>query len=195
MTNNNKNINKHNPNSLLNEEIISNNIRNQHESQSMNNVQLMTKRNLVNNTENDIQTDDLKEKWELILSKLELPSTKMLLSQQAELASIDANEVLIALSPNWENMIKSRKIIIENAIKEIFGDHVKLNFFSKKIDVPNSDKSKVKVINHQNETDTRQSKDLLNSNSRPETPKKGTDDNSSLNLANFFNGEIVDLEE
>ena len=74
-------------------------------------------------------------------------------------------------------------------------DHVKLNFFSKKIDVPNSDKSKVKVINHQNETDTRQSKDLLNSNSRPETPKKGTDDNSSLNLANFFNGEIVDLEE
>ena len=195
MTNNNKNINKHNPNSLLNEEIISNNIRNQHESQSMNNVQLMTKRNLVNNTENDIQTDDLKEKWELILSKLELPSTKMLLSQQAELASIDANEVLIALSPNWENMIKSRKIIIENAIKEIFGDHVKLNFSSKKIDVPNSDKSKVKVINNQNETETRQSKDLLNSNSRPETPKKGTDDNSSSNLANFFNGEIVDLEE
>ena len=161
----------------------------------MNNVQLMTKRNLVNNTENDIQTDDLKEKWELILSKLELPSTKMLLSQQAELASIDANEVLIALSPNWENMIKSRKIIIENAIKEIFGDHVKLNFSSKKIDVPNSDKSKVKVINNQNETETRQSKDLLNSNSRPETPKKGTDDNSSSNLANFFNGEIVDLEE
>ena len=155
----------------------------------------MTKRNLVNNTENDIRTDDLKEKWELILSKLELPSTKMLLSQQAELASIDANEVLIALSPNWENMIKSRKIIIEKAIKEIFGDHVKLNFSSKKIDVPNSNQSKVKDINNQNETETRQSKDLLNSNYRPETPKKETDDNSSSNLANFFNGEIVDLEE
>ena len=59
--------------------------------------------------EQDINTnspnDDLKEKWELILSKLELPSTKMLLSQQAKLANIDSHEVLIALSPKVLDLI------------------------------------------------------------------------------------------
>ena len=43
---------------------------------------------------------NLKEKWSLILSKLELPSTRMLLSQQAELLNIGKNSVDIGLSPN-----------------------------------------------------------------------------------------------
>ena len=50
-------------------------------------------------------SNDLKDKWELILSKLELPSTRMLLSQQAELESFDSEKITIALSPNWESMI------------------------------------------------------------------------------------------
>ena len=81
-----------------------------------------------------------------MLSKLELPSTRMLLSQQAELSSINSNEVVIALSPNWENMIKSRKVIIENAVKKVFGDEVKLNFSSKKINISNSEKSQHQVL-------------------------------------------------
>ena len=52
----------------------------------------------------------------------------MLLSQQAELESINSNEVEISLSPNWENMIKSRKGIIENTLKTIFGDQIRLIF-------------------------------------------------------------------
>ena len=55
----------------------------------------------------------------------------MLLSQQAELVSIDSSEIEIALSPNWENMIKSRKVIIENAVKKIFGEQIKLKFSRK----------------------------------------------------------------
>ena len=61
---------------------------------------------------------NLKDKWELILSKVELPSTRMLLSQQAELESFDSEKITIALSPNWESMIKSRKVIIENTVKK-----------------------------------------------------------------------------
>jgi len=52
----------------------------------------------------------------------------MLLSQQAELESFDSEKITIALSPNWENMIKSRKVIIENTEKKIFGDRIILNF-------------------------------------------------------------------
>ena len=64
----------------------------------------------------------LKEKWELILSKVELPSVQIFLSQQAELASFNSNKVVIALSSNWFRMIEMRRLIIENAVKKIFGE-------------------------------------------------------------------------
>ena len=54
----------------------------------------------------------------------------MLLSQEAELESFDSERITIALSPNWENMIKSRKVLIENTVKKIFGDQIILNFSS-----------------------------------------------------------------
>ena len=71
----------------------------------------------------------LKEKWELILSKVELPSVKMFLSQQAELASFNSNKVEIALSSNWYKMIEFKRLEIENAVKKIFGEQtiVELN--------------------------------------------------------------------
>ena len=119
----------------------------------------------------------------------------MLLSQQAELASIDSNEILIALSPNWENMIKSRKVIIENAIKKVFGDKVKLNFSSKKININNTSKLQERVIKKSNENKERQNTDFQNSPSPTKKPQPESYDNSSKNLANFFNGEIIDLDE
>ena len=84
-------------------------------------------------SQNDPGSNNLKNKWELILSKLELPSTRMLLSQQAELESCDFEKITIALSPNWENMIKSRKVIIENTVKKIFGEQIILNFSTKQL--------------------------------------------------------------
>ena len=81
-------------------------------------------KNISDNIQNNPESNHLKDKWELILSKVELPSTRMLLSQQAELESFDSEKITIALSPNWENMIKSRKVIIENTVKKIFGDGI-----------------------------------------------------------------------
>jgi len=72
--------------------------------------------NISDNNQNNPGSNNLKDKWELILSKVELPSTRMLLSQQAELESFESEKITIALSPNWENMIKSRKDIIENTV-------------------------------------------------------------------------------
>ena len=181
---------------LINNQIISEDTKN--ESEAFNNKELIVNQDIHQNSKNDNQTDYLKEKWELILSKLELPSTKMLLSQQAELASIDSNEVLIALSPNWENMIKSRKVIIENAIKTVFGDKVKLNFSTKRINITNTAKSQEQVIKKLNDNKARESIDFQNSPPPSNKPQKESYDNnekSSKNLANFFNGEIIDLDE
>ena len=180
---------------LINKQVISEDNKNQNESGDFNKKELINNQDINQNSKNDNQTDYLKEKWELILSKLELPSTKMLLSQQAELASIDSNEVLIALSPNWENMIKSRKVIIENAIKKVFGDKVKLNFSSKEININNTTKSKEQVIKKLNENQERQSTNFQNPLPSSNKPQTESYDNSSKNLANFFNGEIIDLDE
>ena len=192
-----ENINKTiiNKKKLINKQVISEDNKNHNESEDFNKKELINNEDINQNSKNDNQTDYLKEKWELILSKLELPSTKMLLSQQAELASIDSNEVLIALSPNWENMIKSRKVIIENAIKKVFGDKVKLNFSSKKINSTKPAKLQEKEIKKLNDNKEKQSTGFQNSPSPTNKPKTEFYDNSSKNLANFFNGEIIDLDE
>ena len=70
----------------------------------------------------------LKEKWELILSNVELPSVKILLSQQAELASFNSNKLEIAFSSNWFKMIEMRRLIIENSVKKIFGEQAIVEF-------------------------------------------------------------------
>ncbi len=180
---------------LINKQVISEDNKTHNESENFNKKELINNQDINQNSKNDNQTDYLKEKWELILSKLELPSTKMLLSQQAELANIDSNEVLIALSPNWENMIKSRKVIIENAIKKVFGDKVKLNFSSKKINSTKPAKLQEKEIKKLNDNKEKQSTSFQNSPSPTNKPKTEFNDNSSKNLANFFNGEIIDLDE
>ena len=167
----------------------------------------------VNNDESSIK---LREQWSLILSKLELPSTRMLLSQQAKLLSIEKNIIEIALSPNWENMIKSRKIVIENAAKKIYGETINIKFVSENKlfeDNKNSnDKSTEKLKSEKNIADNKgaseleskkiiqenkvfTNKDDLRENRYVNVENPSPDKNSSQNLAKFFNGEIVDINE
>ena len=137
---------------------------------------------------------NLKDKWELILSKVELPSTRMLLSQQAELESFDSEKITIALSPNWENMIKSRKVIIENTIKKLFGDQIILNFSTNQLNKSNPKKTPEITQNEVNNFRPIK-KTEPKTNSSTKIPNEETYDDSSKNLANFFNGEIIDLDE
>ena len=144
----------------------------------------------------DIKIDNkeilLKEKWEQILAKIELPSTRMLLSQQAELLSFNSSSIEIALSPNWENMIKTRKVVIENAIKKIYGDQVKLKFSSKELGNKESKNKQEKI----NDNNSQSIKNKPQNNNLPnELPYEESYKESSKNLANFFNGEIIDLDE
>ena len=149
--------------------------------------------NISDNNQNN-PGSNLKDKWELILSKVELPSTRMLLSQQAELESFDSEKITIALSPNWENMIKSRKVIIENTVKKIFGDQIILNFSTKQLNKSNPTNTPEITQNEVN--NFRPIKKIEpKTNSSTKISNEETYDDSSKNLANFFNGEIIDLDE
>ncbi len=149
---------------------------------------------ISDNNQKNSGSNNLKDKWELILSKVELPSTRMLLSQQAELESFDSEKITIALSPNWENMIKSRKIIIENTVKKIFGDQIILNFSTK-----NLNKSNPTITPEMTQNEVNNFRPLKKiepkTNSSPKISNEENYDDSSKNLANFFNGEIIDLDE
>ncbi len=150
--------------------------------------------NISDNNQNNPGSNNLKEKWELILSKLELPSTRMLLSQQAELESFDLKKITIALSPNWENMIKSRKVIIENTVKKIFGEGIILTFSTKQLHKSNPTNSPEITQNEVN--NFRPIKKIEpKTNWSTKISKEESYDDSSKNLANFFNGEIIDLDE
>ena len=150
--------------------------------------------NISDNNQNNHGSNNLKDKWELILSKLELPSTRMLLSQQAELESFDSQNITIALSPNWENMIKSRKLLIENTVKKIFGEQITLKFSIKQLTnskpskTPEKNKNEVNSLNQTKKTESK-------TNFSTKISNEEIHDDSSKNLANFFNGEIIDLNE
>ncbi len=157
--------------------------------------EVLEKESIENISENNQNNpgSNLKDKWELILSKVELPSTRMLLSQQAELESFDSEKITIALSPNWENMIKSRKVIIENTVKKIFGDQIILNFSTKQLNKSNPTKTPELTQNEVN--NFRPIKKIEpKTNSSTKISKEETYDDSPKNLANFFNGEIIDLD-
>ncbi len=158
--------------------------------------EVLEKKSIENISENNQNNpgSNLKDKWKLILSKVELPSTRMLLSQQAELESFDSEKITIALSPNWESMIKSRKVIIENTVKKIFGDGIILNFSTKQLNKSNPTNTPEITQNEINNFRPIKKIEPKTNSSTKISNEKNYDD-SSKNLANFFNGEIVDLDE
>ncbi len=63
----------------------------------------------------------LAELWQQILSGLELPSTRMLLSQQAMLVRLDSQRAVVRVSSNWMPMVQSRLSLLETAIGKALG--------------------------------------------------------------------------
>ena len=192
---NKENISDEIPKTSIQEEITNKELI-EKKDEKLEKFEVLEKESIENISENNQNNpgSNLKDKWELILSKVELPSTRMLLSQQAELESFDSEKITIALSPNWESMIKSRKVIIENTVKKIFGDGIILNFSTKQLNKSNPTNTPEIT---QNEVNNFQpiKKIEPKTNSSTKISNEETYDDSSKNLANFFNGEIIDLDE
>ena len=69
---------------------------------------------------------NLPELWQQILGSLELPSTRMLLSQQAQLVRLDANRAVVQVAGNWMGMVQSRASLLEQAVATALGGHRQL---------------------------------------------------------------------
>ena len=64
---------------------------------------------------------DLNSLWLQILASLELPSTRMLLTQQGELVRLDNQRAVVRVAPNWAGMVQSRLPLLEQAAAKVLG--------------------------------------------------------------------------
>ncbi len=65
--------------------------------------------------------EDLAELWQQILAGLELPSTRMLLSQQAQLLRLDERRAVVRVAGTWMAMVQSRLPLLEKAVASALG--------------------------------------------------------------------------
>lgn len=63
----------------------------------------------------------LPELWQQILAGLELPSTRMLLSQQAQLVRLDGQRAVVRVAATWMAMVQSRLSLLEAAFSRALG--------------------------------------------------------------------------
>ena len=139
--------------------------------------------------------------WKKVIAMLELPSTKMLLSQQAKLINLNSDSAEIAISEKWINMIQSRKNLIEDAFYKARGSSTKVLLIQQKDNLsnPKKDEKTNQQIEQKNELII--DKPLNKNHFKEEKviePKIHIDTNSidqkAKQFADFFNGEIVDLD-
>ena len=131
---------------------------------------------------------------------LELPSTKMLLSQQAKLINLNSDSAEIAISEKWINMIQSRKNLIEDAFYKARGSSTKVLLIQQKDNLSNhkkiennlqkiEQKNQIKIDRELNKNTLKEEKIESKNNL-----KVNSIDQKAKQFADFFNGEIVNLE-
>ncbi len=143
---------------------------------------------------------NLDEMWKKVIAMLELPSTKMLLSQQAKLINLNSDSAEIAISEKWINMIQSRKNLIEDAFYKARGSSTKVLLIQQKDALSNNsnEKKTIPKIGQKNQFKINTEPDKNNFKEEKVDSKINLETNSidqkAKQFADFFNGEIVNLE-
>ena len=196
-------------NNKIKQSLVKTKISDNSESENTNN----TSNIIVPNTEKELikttafldetktsPTLNLDDIWKKVIAMLELPSTKMLLSQQAKLINLNSDSAEIAISEKWINMIQSRKNLIEDAFYKARGSSTKVILINQK-DNLSTDKKDEKIsqlIDKKNEfnVDKKLEKNHIEERNIEKTINKPINsiDQKAKKFADFFNGEIVDIE-
>ncbi len=145
-------------------------------------------------------TLNLDDIWKKVIAMLDLPSTKMLLSQQAKLINLNSDSAEIAISEKWINMIQSRKNLIEDAFYKARGSSTKVLLIQQKDSLSNykkvennlqkiEPKNQIKIDRESNKNTIKEEKIKSENNL-----KVNSIDQKAKQFADFFNGEIVNLE-
>ncbi len=147
------------------------------------------------------EPSNLQELWQQILGSLELPSTRMLLSQQAELTHIDNKRAVIQVSGNWINMVQSRASLLEKAIILATGSEKKLIIEEQNRINQINNKSNVgknitpSTVPHPEPLKTVQetsNEEQKNASERKSTLSYENLESPAKKLASFFNGEVIE---
>ncbi len=172
----------------------------------------ISKDKIIEKESQEPQNINLDGLWNKVLAMLELPSTKMLLSQQAKLEALNNDSAEIAISSKWIGMIESRKNLIEEAFQKALGSPIRIILIkqseeiSKPVKATKTEQSKIKSVIQENKnlqrgknlnkSDQETPKDLnKDSNSNYQSLKGKSIDNQAKQFAEFFNGEVVNLDE
>ena len=157
---------------------------------------------------------DLAAIWQQILASLELPSTRMLLSQQGELVRLDKSKAVVRVAPNWLAMVQSRLPLLEQATERALGSprQLMLETGSAQTHAPievAAPLTPVKIIENNPVIETKpviQTKPVIESKAAVESkqefqqetkqpsPSNGIEVEAKR-LAEFFNGEVIAAEE
>ena len=166
---------------------------------------------------------NLAELWQQILGSLELPSTRMLLSQQGQLVRLDANRAVVQVASNWMGMVQSRAALLEQAMAKALGGSRQLVLEASsggaapKVQPLPAPVVTPPVINTPSPTPeptppaqttaasvtTPQLPEAASKASKPsESTRTATKpsepsglDRQARNLADFFNGQVLDIDE
>ena len=157
---------------------------------------------------------DLTAIWQQILASLELPSTRMLLSQQGELVRLDKSKAVVRVAPNWLAMVQSRLPLLEQATERALGSprQLMLETGSAQTHAPievAAPLTPVKIIENNPVIETKpviQTKPVIESKAAVESKQEFQQETKQPNpsngieveakrLAEFFNGEVIAAEE
>ncbi|MEB3305146.1 MAG: DNA polymerase III subunit gamma/tau [Cyanobacteriota bacterium] len=157
---------------------------------------------------------NLDELWQQILAGLQLPSTRMLLSQQAHLKRLDGQRAVVQVASNWITMVQSRLPLLEKAMEATLGSArtITLEASDQERAAPSPaqahppalvrsqsplptqkpDDSVEALASTETTTEPARSKEVQ---ARPKTQREETDDRlleeSTGLLAEFFNGQVI----
>ncbi len=177
----------------------------------INNKQLKSNASIKNTSKEQI---NLAELWQQILGSLELPSTRMLLSQQAKLIELSNEIAVIEVAGNWTTMVQSRLGLIEKAIIKVIGssrritikdyidqpkDYANTNLKNNEAKDPDN-KSLDQIISNNSQKDINQ--EFNNKIKKPEQDNPPQDklllqdqiEGKAEVLADFFNGKVLDID-
>ena len=164
-------------------------------------------------------TPNLAELWQQILGSLELPSTRMLLSQQGQLVRIDANRAVVQVASNWMGMVQSRAALLEQAMAKALGGSRQLVLEASSggappmVQPPPAPVETTRVITTPEPVPEAQTTavapELPNTQPEPVAPKPSPApsesssqqshssglDRQARNLADFFNGQVLDIDD
>ncbi len=151
--------------------------------------------------EEEITDMNLDEIWNTIITKVELPSTRMLLSQQARLSHLTKENAEIHVSSNWIGMIQSRKNLLEEAITKTLGKSRKIILSSEKriqsnkvLDKYSNKDQQIKDENKKEDSSKKKDKSIeeIANKKTLNLENDHSIDEKTQRFADFFNGEIID---